>query len=226
MQRGKLLASLGLSLATVLLLSACTAQSQKISQPQEAITGVPLTQSNQEPDAWTYLAPDANLAKYTKFIIDPPVVFHGEGSSYGDLSEADLQKIAQLFVDETKAALGTKYRVVTKPGPTVARLRFTLIAVSQTVPYVSTATRIVPIGAAINLIKGSTGGAGTLTGSVTYAIEGIDSTSSKVKAAAIRRLTPGAFDLESTLGTMETAAAVAKEAAAMLRARLDSLHQS
>ena len=49
--------------------------------------------------------------------------------------------------------------------------------------------------------------------------------SGKVVAAAVRHLTPGAFDLEATLGTMDTAQAVAKEAATMLRARLDSIHK-
>jgi hypothetical protein len=59
-----------------------------------------------------------------------------------------------MFVEETRAALGTTYPVVTQPGPGVARLRFTLIAVAETVPYVSTATRVIPIGAAVNLLKG------------------------------------------------------------------------
>ena len=35
----------------------------------------------------------------------------------------------------------------------------------------------------------------------------------------------GAFDLEATLGTMDTAQACAKEAATMLRARLDTIHK-
>jgi len=93
----------------VLLLAACTAQSQKVEQPQAAIAGVSLTRSAQEPD---------------------------ESSK-----------------------------------------------------------------------REATGGAGTLTGSLTYGIKGADSVSNKVEAAAaVRRLTPGAFDLEATFGTMETAA--------------------
>jgi len=112
----------------------------------------------------------------------------------------------------------------TEPGPDVARLRFTLIGVEETVPYVSTVTRVIPIGAAINMVSSAAGGGGTLTGSVTYAIEALDSESGKVVAAAVRRLTPGAFDLSSTMGTKETARAVAKDAAAKLRSRLDTLH--
>jgi hypothetical protein len=207
-------------------LSACTAQSERMDQPSASIAGVPLTQNAQVPDAWSYIAPDANLAGFNKFILDPPVVYRGEGSDYGDLSDGEVQQIAQMFVDETRTALSPKYTIVTQPGPGVARLKFTLIAVSSTVPYVSTATRIIPIGAAINLIKGGTVGGGTLTGGVTYAIEAIDAQSGKVQAAAVRTLTPGAFDIEATLGTMDTARAVAKHAAMMLRTRLDGLHKS
>ncbi|HEX6016360.1 MAG TPA: DUF3313 domain-containing protein, partial [Geminicoccaceae bacterium] len=162
---------------------------------------------------------------YRRFILDPPRVFRGEGSGYGDLPDAEVRKIAEMFSEETRAALGTAYPVVTQPGPGVARLRFTLIAVSETVPYVSTATRIIPIGAAINLLKGGAGGSGTLTGSVTYGVEAFDSQSGELVAAAVRELTPGAFDLNATLGTEETARAVARDAAAKLRARLDSLQR-
>ncbi len=152
-------------------------------------------------------------------------MFRGEGSGYGGLSDAEVHQIAEMFVEETRVALGTAYPVVTRPGPGVARLRFTLIAVSETVPYVATATRVIPIGAAINLLKGSAGGSGTLTGSVTYGIEAYDAQSGELVAAAVRELTPGAFDLGATLGTEETARAVARDAAARLRARLDALQQ-
>jgi hypothetical protein len=178
-----------------------------------------------EPGAWTYVAPGARLADYRRFILDPPRVFRGEGSGYGGLSDAEVQQIAQMFVEETRAALGTAYPVVTQPGPGVARLRYTLIAVSETVPYVSTATRVIPIGAAINLLKGGAGGAGTLTRSVTYGIEAFDAQSGELVAAAVRELTPGVFDLSATLGTEETARATARDAAAKLRARLDTLQQ-
>jgi hypothetical protein len=209
----------------LLALAGCAAQTQEVAAPPTFAGAASLQPSLEEPGAWTYIAPGAQLAAYRRFILDPPRIFRGEGSGYGNLSEADIQAIAQMFVDETRAALGAAYPVVTQPGPDVARLRYTLIAVSRTVPYVSTATRVIPIGAAINLLKGGAGGAGTLTGSVTYGIEAFDSQSGQLVAAAVRELTPGAFDVGATLGTMETARAVARDAAAKLRARLDALQQ-
>jgi hypothetical protein len=224
MQRGQCFALLGFGLV---ILAACAAQTESVEAPPTGAVAETLQPAPDERGAWTYLDPNVDLKKYTRFVLEPPRVYRGEGASYPtDFSEQDLEDIVQGFLDETKAALEPKYPVVTEPGPDTARLRFTLIGVEQTVPYASTVTRLLPIGAAINMVSSAAGGGGTLTGSVTYAIEVIDSESGKVVASAIRRLTPGAFDLSSTMGTMETARAVAKDAAAKLRARLDALHAS
>lgn len=209
--------------AALLALAGCAAQTQTTGLPLGVPDAAKLRASAEEPGAWTYIAPGVQLAAYRRFILDPPRVFRGEGSSYAGLSDADVQEIAQMFLDETKAALGADYPVVTRPGPDVARLRFTLIAVKRTVPYASTATRMIPIGTAINLLKAGAGGPGTLTGAVTYGVEAFDSLSGRLIAAAVRELTPGAFDIAATLGTKETARSVARDAAARLRARLDAL---
>jgi hypothetical protein len=173
----------------VLALSACAAQTETVERPPTGAVAEALEPAQDERGAWTYLAPDADLKEYTRFIVEPPRVYRGEGASYpSNLSEQDREEIAQYFVDEARQALEPDYPVVAQPGPDVARLRFTL--------------------------------------SVTYAIEAFDSESGEVVAAAVRRLTPGAFDLSSTLGTKETAHAVARDAAAKMRARLDALHAS
>ncbi|MGD9510690.1 MAG: DUF3313 family protein [Geminicoccaceae bacterium] len=75
----------------------------------------------------------------------------------------------------------------------------------------------------IDLLSQGAWGGGTLTGSVTYGLEAFAARTGELLAAAVRRLTPGAFDLSSTLGTMDTAKVVARDAATKLRATLDSL---
>jgi hypothetical protein len=222
MRQGRHLLLLGLG---VLALNACAAQTESVERPPTGVVAAPLQPAEGERGAWTFLDPPVDLERYTSFILDCPVVYHGEGSSYPEaLSQEERQEIAQYFVDSVRQALEPKYPVVTAAGPDTARLRFTLIGVEQTVPYASTVTRLIPVGAAINMVSSAAGGGGTLTGSATYAVEAFDSTSGKVVAAAVRRLTPGAFDLSSTLGTKETAQAVARDAAAKLRARLDAVH--
>jgi Protein of unknown function (DUF3313) len=208
----------------LLALGGCAAQTESIDRPVGIDPGVELQASSKEPGAWTYRAPGVDLASYRRFILDTPRIYRGEGASFGGLSDQEVQQIGEMFVEETRTALGTKHPVMTEPGPGVARLRFTIVGVSDTVPYVSTVTRVIPIGAAINLLSQGAGRGGTLTGSVTYGIEAFDSQSGKLLAAAVRQLTPGAFDISSTLGTMDTSRAVARDAAAKLRSTLDSLH--
>ena len=212
-------------ISMLLALGGCAAQTESIQQPVGVDPGVALQASTEEPGAWTYKAAGVDLAAYRRFILDPPRIYRGEGASFGDLSDAQAQQIGGIFVAETRSALGTKYPVVTQPGPGVARLRFTIIGATETVPYISTATRVIPIGAAINLLSQGAGRGGTLTGSVTYGVEAFDSQSGELVAAAVRRLTPGAFDIGSTLGTMDTAQVVARDAAAKLRATLDGLQR-
>jgi hypothetical protein len=210
--------------AMLLVLGGCAAQTESIDRPVGVDPGVALQASTKEPGAWTYKAAGVDLAAYRRFILDPPRIYPGKGTSFGDLSDAQVQQIGKMFVEETRSALGNEYHVVTQSGPGVARLRFAIIGVTETVPYVSTATRVIPIGAAINLLSQGADRGGTLTGSVTYGVEAFDSQTGELLAAAVRRLTPGAFDIGSTLGTMETAQMVARDAAAKLRATLDSLH--
>lgn len=212
------------SILGLLAVAGCAAQTEAVDRPQGLDEAALLQASIEEPGAWTYKAPGVDLSAYRRFILDTPRVYRGAGASFGNLSEEDVQKIAAMFVEETRKALGTTYPVVSEPGPGVARLRFTIMGVSETVPYVSTASRVIPIGAAINLLSQGAGRGGTLTGSVTYGIEAFDARSGQLLAAAVRRLTPGAFDISSTLGTMDTARAVARDAAAKLRATLDAMH--
>lgn len=57
------------------------------------------------------MAPDVDLKKYTRFILELPKVYRGEGASYPtDLSQQDLEAIAQDFLDETGAALEPSLR--------------------------------------------------------------------------------------------------------------------
>lgn len=210
------------TLLGLLALGACASQERALDAPV-GLSGVSLERSADDPEAWTYRATDADLTRFRRFMIEPTRIYRGEGSDYGSLTEAEIARIGQAFVDESRAALEPEYPVVTVPGADVARLRFTISGISQTVPFVSTATRVIPVGAAINLLSTGAGAGGTLTGSVVFGIEAFDSQSGELLAAGVRRLTPGAFDFGATMGTLDTAEAVARDAARRLREQIDQL---
>jgi hypothetical protein len=207
----------------MLALSGCSSD-EELKAP---VTGVAGT-SEMKPlegvsNAWTYFDPDADLSQYKKLMIGPAQVYSGPGADFADLPSAEVNKIAQMLPTEAKKALQKKYPIVTQPGPGVARLNFILVRVEKTVPYVSTVSRIFPIGAVVNLGKAAADQGGTLTGALTVVVEAFDSQTGQLLASAQRRVTPGVFDLSATMGTEETAQAVAEEIGQLLLRKLDEI---
>jgi hypothetical protein len=155
-------------------------------------------------------------------MIEPEAhVYQGPGADYGDITPEEAQKMAQMLPDETLALLRSRDYLTSEAGPGVLKLRFTVVKIDSTVPYVSTLTRIIPVSAAINLGREAMGAGGSLTGSVTIVVEAIDSQTGRSLVVTQRHVNPKAFDLESTLGTEETARAVAKRVAQDIVARMD-----
>jgi phosphopantetheinyl transferase len=97
-----------------------------------------------------------------------------------------------------------------------------LLGVQQTVPLVATASRFTPVGFALNGIQSLRGKKGSMTGSVQAALEVNDSQSGELLFAAVRRRSPVALDIESTLSTEKTVEAVADEFAKAIRKGIDT----
>ncbi|WP_159715173.1 DUF3313 domain-containing protein [Geminicoccus flavidas] len=177
-------------------------------------------------DAWNYTNAEADLTRYRTLLIERAEIYSGPQADFAGLPRAEVEKIAQMLPEEAKKAVGAKYRLVNEPGPDVARLKFTLVRIEETVPYVSTLTRVIPIGAVVNLGQEAAGNGGTLTGSLTVVLEAFDSQTGELLVSAQRRVAPAAFDLKATMGTEETAQAVAEEIGQQLVRRLDEIAAS
>jgi hypothetical protein len=173
---------------------------------------------------WTYRKPGADMAKYQKFMFEPVVVYSGADNGFGSMSAEDRTAAATAIGEEFAKVIGEKYPVVTAPGPDVLRFRLTLIGVETTVGGVATVTRILPIGIAVNAVKGASGGAGSFTGSIDLALEIFDSQSDDLLAAAIRHQTPAVYDVEATLSTSATVRSSAHELADQLLAAINKAH--
>ncbi|CAO3424439.1 hypothetical protein [Azospirillum doebereinerae] len=214
---------LGIALGATLGLAGCSS-SDPLPRPTD-MSATPMRQDEDRPGAWVYRAPNVDLKRYSRFIVDPVQVYRGSGSSFGGLTDAQMQELAQLLTTESRRALAAGgYPVTTQPGPDTARITLKLVRVDETVGGVATVSRILPIGAIVNIADGSAGGSGSFTGSVIAAAEVHDSQSSKLLAAAVRRHSPATFDLEATLSTMDTARASVHQAAQELRAAVDRVH--
>jgi len=214
--RAALFAALALSTP-----AAIFAQAPSAPPPSELPGASLMTEDSGKSDSWTYRNPDAVLTKYQKFLIEPTVVTTDPTATWGSSSPADRQKYANYMTTALRKEVGQGYQIVDKPGPGVAILRMTLLGVQQTVPLVATVSRFTPLGFALNGIQSLRGKKGTMTGSVQAALEVSDSQTGELLFAAVRRRSPVALDIQSTLSTDDTVKAVADEFAKSIRQGID-----
>ena len=210
--RAALFAALTLSAPAALLAQA----------PSSLSSASQLEHDEGKGDSWTYRNPDVALSKYQRFIIHPTAVHSDPTAQWGKTTPEQRQKYAAYMTKALQAEVGAGYQIVDKPGPGVATLKLTLLGVSQTVPLLATASRLSPMGFAMNGIQSLRGKKGSMTGSAQMALEVTDSRNGELLFAAVRKRSPVALDIESTLSTEKTVEAVADDIAKAIRKGIDA----
>jgi hypothetical protein len=206
------------------LLAGCANTRDSASTPPSALSSAPSVRADGVQGAqFGFVRKDANLRGYRQFTLDPVIVYRGSDADFGNASEADKTRYAQLVDAAFRASLKKHGLLATAPDAGTGRLVITLIGVEPTVSGVATLTRVVPIGLVVNLGNTAAGSGGTLTGSIRYAIE-LHAPSDQLVAAAVRRTAPAPFDLGATLSTDHTVSASAEVGAEILFANFTRLH--
>jgi hypothetical protein len=210
-----------LSVAGLLTVAACSSDDGSKGQPTGLQSSAKLQPDKSISGAWIYRSPTARFTQYHQVMIDPVVVYGGPEANFGDMSAADRQNYAQIVSAEFNRVIGEKYPIAHAPGPDVLRIHTTLIGVRTTVGGVATITRVMPIGLAINAVRGAAGEGGAMTGGIELGVEVHDSMSNELLAGAVRQVSPATFDLEATLSTADTVKVSAADAAKTLRDAMD-----
>lgn len=205
-------ASLGAALAICLSAPAFAQGSTATSQ---------MTQDPGKADSWTYRNPKVALSEYKRFIILPTAVGTSPTSEWGNASYEQKQKYAGFLTEALRKEIGQGYEITQAAGPGTATMKMTLLGVKGTTTGLATASRATPMGLALNSFKSLRGKPGSFTGSVQAAFELTDSQTGELIFAAIRRRSPNALDIESTLSTDHTVQSVADDLAGAIRKGLD-----
>jgi hypothetical protein len=209
------------SLGTAMGLSACSSDEKPAERPSSLQSTSYLGSDQTVAGSWTYKSPQANFAKYRRVMIDPVTLYTGPEANFKEIEPADQTKYATAVGDSFSKILRQKYQLVGGAAPDVLRIHVTLIGVEPTVGGVATASRILPIGLAVNAVRGAQSEGGTMTGGIDLAVEFFDSQSGELVAAAVRHIMPGALNFEATLSTSDTVNVCAEDAATKVRDALD-----
>jgi hypothetical protein len=97
----------------------------------------------------------ADAQRYTRFMIDPVMVWYSPQSNYQGIFPDELKAITDYFRVAAISDLGTRYAVVTEPGPGVVRVRAAIVDMHrENTLHLYQAT---PVGLALTGVKQATG---------------------------------------------------------------------
>jgi Protein of unknown function (DUF3313) len=94
-------------------------------------------------------------AKYTRFMIDPVLVWYSPQSDYKGIYPDELKAITDYFRTATVGQLQDRYPVVAEPGPDVVRIRAAIVDMHRDNPI--HLYQFTPVGIVFTGVKEATG---------------------------------------------------------------------
>ena len=151
----------------------------------------------------------AKLATYRTFIIEPVTVHFHDKAKGKDADPDTIRRLADYLGDAITTSLSTGYRIVSKPGPGVARVRVAITDIRHDTPALNVLpqTRMMGLGL----------GGASMEGEI------LDSRSGEQLGAVIQTQTGERFSLQGYT-KWSSAEAVMDKWADQFRQRLDEAH--
>ena len=169
---------------------------------------------------YLYNAPDARLATYRAAIFEPVSIYQGADAQLSGLTPEHVQELATYMQAQFQQALAARFAPATAMGPSVLRLHITLTGASRSIPVLSTAGQVVPVGAVLGAIRGARDKSRKTLGSVSYAVEVYDSSSNRLLRAFVVYEYPRPEDVSASVGPLGSSEASVRRGASLLVAQL------
>ncbi|WP_158814138.1 DUF3313 domain-containing protein [Methylocapsa sp. S129] len=157
---------------------------------------------------------------YNKFVIEPVVIYRGSDQQFGDMSEQDKASLAAYMQAQFANKLSGRLTLVNQRAPNTLRVRLTLTGATTSTPVIGTLSRFDMAGAVYNGVQTVRDGEGAMTGSVVYAVEIFDATTSRLLSAFVSKQYPSPYDIGATVGSLTAAEAGIDKGADALVAQL------
>ena len=172
--------------------------------------------------AFTYVDKSHDFSPYRRLLVEQVVVYTAADHGFGDIPDAERTRMATFIDAQARLILArTQYPIATEPGPDVLRLRLTLVGMTPSRAMLQGMTYVIPVGAALNLVKGASGGSGTFMGSVTLAGEFYDAMAGNLLAGFVATRSPNALNVTALSSSYEAAGQGAVSLLEDLRRRID-----
>jgi len=150
---------------------------------------------------------ETRWSRYTAFIVDPVVVYRGADSQFENVSEEDRAYLARTMQTQFTEKLNARFRNAATPGADTLRIKLTLTGAKANTAFLSTFTRFDLVGGPYNAVQAARGKEGSMTGSVSFAVEIYDTSTNALLAAYVAKQYPNAWNLRAGIGAMSASVA-------------------
>ncbi len=167
-------------------------------------------------------AENVDWSVYRNMIIDPVEVYKGTDSQFDEMTSQDKAELARYMQSQFYEKLSHRFRMVRTPEPQTLRLKLTLTGAVETTPVLGTFSRIDLAGGLYNVVQSIRGGEGTMTGSVLYAAEIYDASTSQLLYAYVTKQYPNSLNIAATFGSLAAAKEGIEKGAEVLAEQLSN----
>ena len=143
-----------------------------------------------------------DLRTYSRFSVDPVVVYGGADNQFEDISEQDKNELARYMQATFTDRLAALAKNSADPHARALRIRLTLTGAKESMPVLSTLSRFDLLGGPYNVVQAVRGKEGALTGSVSFAVEIYAASTNELLAAYVSKEYPNAWNLGASIGAM------------------------
>ncbi|QCJ01067.1 DUF3313 domain-containing protein [Agrobacterium larrymoorei] len=162
----------------------------------------------------------ANWSEYNKIIIDPVTVYRGQDNQFIKVSEQDKAALASYMQSRFTQKLRTGFSVVNSPMPGTLRIHLTLTGAKTTTPVLGLLSHLDVGGGVYNAVQSVRDKEGSMTGSVSYAVEIYDATTNTLLSAYVTKQYPNAMNVGASFGALKASQVAIEKGADALLAQL------
>jgi hypothetical protein len=152
-----------------------------------------------------HYATQVDWRAYNKVIIEPVVIYRGADHQFGDMPDEERASLARTMQTRFAERLGSRFTVTNQRAPNTLRVRLTLTGAAITMPVIGTLSRFDIGGAVYNGVQAARDGEGSMTGSVSYAVEIFDAANARLLGAFVSKQYPAPYDVKATVGRLTAA---------------------
>ncbi len=144
----------------------------------------------------------ADLHTYSRFSVEPVVVYGGADNQFEDISEQEKNELAKYMQATFTDKLAAAAKRTADPRAPALRIKLTLTGAKENTPVLSTLSRFDLLGGPYNVVQAVRGKEGALTGSVSFAVEIYSASTNELLAAYVSKEYPNAWNLGAGIGAM------------------------